>query len=487
MITKKLRYCLGITLVVWLLAGCGGASRAPTDAPTALPPTATPIPPTAMPIPPTATPIPPTATPIPPTATPVPLIDAFVPLATAEDPGDFQPLSPDVCSDLADAMAQTLGVAVTTAEVAFQDYVDGKTGTGCQATATWTGLDFENVGELFFGALTEMLQARGWLEDINYAGGGPGGMLAGYRQAEGLCLLAASSGPSEDSLCAQDEPFVACWERLAPEQQIYIVTLNCAQYAASSTTTTETLSIDSFTAEAVDNGDGGKTVTFNWQTSGATGVRIFNGATFVRFGTWWTDLPLDGTHTVDIATTAYKNPQMTLYAADAQGNEISQAVRIDMPCQVEDKFRGNSSPPGTICPAESIETAAAEQRFSHGFMIWLEEVDGGTILVFYDDGRANQFADTWQPDQPESDPNITPPDGMYQPLRGFGKIWRENNLQDTLGWAIEEEQGFDGKWQRDMSASPGSDTAFLINRDFQLIRINGPTSSGNWEFSAAVN
>ncbi len=386
-------------------------------------------------------------------------------------------------------MAQTLGVAVTTAEVAFQDYVDGQTGTGCQATATGTGLDFENVGDLF-GALTEMLQARGWSEDVNYAGGGPGGMLAGYRQAEGLCLLAASSEPSEDSLCAQDEPFVACWERLAPEQQIYTVTLNCAQHAASSAssmTATEPLSIDSFTAEAVDNGDGGKTVTFNWQTSGATGVRIFNGATFVRFGTWWTDLPLDGTYTVDIAGTVYKNPQMTLHAADAQGNEISQAVGIDMPCQVEDKFRGDSSPPGTICPAESIETAAAEQRFSNGFMIWLEDVDGGTILVFYNGGRVNQFADTWQPDQPESDPNITPPGGMYQPLRGFGKVWRENNLQDTLGWAIEEEQGFDGKWQRDMSASLSSDTAYLINRDFQLIRIAGPTSGGNWEFSSAVN
>ena len=239
--------------------------------------------------------------------------------------------------------------------------------------------------------------------------------------------------------------------------------------------------------EAVDNDDGGKTVTFNWQTSGATGVRIFNGATFVRFGTWWTDLPPDGTHRVELANTVFKNPGMTLFAADAGGHEISQEVRIDMPCQVKDKFRGKGTPSGTICPAEAVETPAAEQRFEHGFMIWLKDVGGGTILVFHEDGRVNQFADTWQPDQPESDPTITPPGGMYQPVRGFGKVWRENNLGEALGWAIEEEVGFDGKWQRDMSSSPSSDSAHLVNRDLQLIQIAGPTSGGNWRFGSEVD
>jgi hypothetical protein len=178
---------------------------------------------------------------------------------------------------------------------------------------------------------------------------------------------------------------------------------------------------------------------------------------------------------------------MTLYAADVQGNEINQELRIDMACQIGDRFRGDDTPSGTICPAEAIETAAAEQRFNSGFMIWLKDLGDGTILVFYDDGGVSQFADTWQSDQPESDPNITPPGGMYQPLRGFGKVWRENNLLDTLGWAIEEEQGFEGKWQRDMSPSPSSDHVYLINRDSQLIRIAGPTSSGNWQFTLAAD
>jgi hypothetical protein len=60
------------------------------------------------------------------------------------------------------------------------------------------------------------------------AGGGPGGVLAGYRQDTGLCLLQVSSGPAEEGLCTEDEPFAVCWERLTPEQRAFTITLNCA-------------------------------------------------------------------------------------------------------------------------------------------------------------------------------------------------------------------------------------------------------------------
>jgi hypothetical protein len=36
------------------------------------------------------------------------------------------------------------------------------------------------------------------------------------------------------------------------------------------------------------------------------------------------------------------------------------------------------------------------------------------------------------------DPNLTPPDGLFQPTEAIGKIWRENpELQNRVGWAIE--------------------------------------------------
>lgn len=252
--TKKLlQQIIGLALAVWLLPGCGGM-------PTEPPPTPTPIPPTEVI---KSTPSAPVATQPATTAVsgmPNPAsvfceeqggrveirTEASGEVGYCVFPdgseceewaffrgecvpgGGYQPLSSAVCSDLADAMAQTLGVGVATAEAPFEDHVSGRKGTGCQATATATGLDFENVG-VVFSALTEMLQARGWHEDVGYAGGGPGGELGGFRQANGLCLLVVSSGPSEDELCSKDEPFVACWERLTPEQQLYTVTLNCAQ------------------------------------------------------------------------------------------------------------------------------------------------------------------------------------------------------------------------------------------------------------------
>jgi putative hemolysin len=138
----------------------------------------------------------------------------------------YQLPSPDMRSDLVDALAQALGMAVTTAQVPFQDYISGEIGVGWQATATGTGLDFESymvVAEALRGAL----ESYGWQEDIQYAGGGPTGILTGYRQANTLCLLLAGWEPSEDADCPSDRPISAC--ELAPEQKLYTITLTCAQ------------------------------------------------------------------------------------------------------------------------------------------------------------------------------------------------------------------------------------------------------------------
>jgi hypothetical protein len=36
-----------------------------------------------------------------------------------------------------------------------------------------------------------------------------------------------------------------------------------------------------------------------------------------------------------------------------------------------------------------------------------------------------------------------PPTGFYQPVRGFGQIWRERaGVRASLGWALSEELGF---------------------------------------------
>jgi hypothetical protein len=172
----------------------------------------------------------PTRTPQPPTATPVPLTPVPTAPPTSEPAwGDFRPLDATACGELADAMAEALGVPAATEQAPIEDYTTGKSGTGCQMSATGTGVAFDHVG-VPFDVVTAMLQTRGWKEDTQYAGGGPGAVLAGYRQDTGLCLLQVSSGPAEEGLCAADEPFAVCWETLTPEQRAFTIMLNCGWY-----------------------------------------------------------------------------------------------------------------------------------------------------------------------------------------------------------------------------------------------------------------
>ena len=135
-------------------------------------------------------------------------------------------MDPAACGDLANAMAGALGVAATTGEAPFEDRVGGQAGTGCQIMTTGTGLNFENI-VVVENALVGVLQTRGWEEDVQYAGGGPGAVVTGYRQGDVLCLVLAYWEPSEDANCPSDQPAFTC--ELAPEQQLYTITLNCAQ------------------------------------------------------------------------------------------------------------------------------------------------------------------------------------------------------------------------------------------------------------------
>jgi hypothetical protein len=192
-VKKVFNYWIVALLILAFITAC---QSAPATAPPAPQPTS---PPTQ----------PPAATPVPPTVQ-----------------GGFQPLSAAACGDLAKAMAQTLGVEVATAEAPFQDYITGQSGSGCQVTATGTGRDFESFVTVA-DALREVLKAQEWSEDAMYAADGPTGTASGFRKAGGLCLLSVGWEPADDAECPQDQPISEC--KLAPEQQLYSIVLNCAQ------------------------------------------------------------------------------------------------------------------------------------------------------------------------------------------------------------------------------------------------------------------
>ena len=85
-------------------------------------------------------------------------------------------------------------------------------------------------------------------------------------------------------------------------------------------------------------------------------------------------------------------------------------------------------------------------------MLWTEWND--FIYILYADQvfspRWEALANAWASGLPESDPDLVPPPGYFQPVRGFGAAWRAGTVspaqvvRDRLGWATDEEFAVDG-------------------------------------------
>jgi len=74
--------------------------------------------------------------------------------------------------------------------------------------------------------------------------------------------------------------------------------------------------------------------------------------------------------------------------------------------------------------------------------VYTPHASEGTLMV---------YDDTWDESQPETPPDcdeMTPPEGYQLPVRGFGKIWCEEELVDEIGWPD------DGEWQVDLLIQP---------------------------------
>lgn len=99
------------------------------------------------------------------------------------------------------------------------------------------------------------------------------------------------------------------------------------------------------------------------------------------------------------------------------------------------------------CPfGPVVSSPAAIQRFERGTMVWLAHTD--SIYVLRDDvtagaRRLERYDDAFEEGDPESEPSIAAPPGLRQPVRGFGRLWREHEtVRRNLGWALEPERGY---------------------------------------------
>jgi hypothetical protein len=241
------------------------------------------------------------------------------------------------------------------------------------------------------------------------------------------------------------------------------------------------LVITEFDVEVEAYLESGKRITVTWNTLGASRVRVFVG-TQERF-TPWREVPPQGPTTFELAQTLYRNPLVTLTAFSSAGDQLTEFVSIDWACEHSYFFADEVEEPPRHCPLEAVITSGAHQPFQAGSMTWLANVEGrDTIFVVYNDHTWNVYEDTWRAGDPEDDPDLVPPDGLLQPIRGFGKLWRENpEVRQQLGWAIGPESAFTSAYQRQVQESIAG-VHYIRTIDDGVLRLNGVGGPGSrWE------
>jgi photosystem II stability/assembly factor-like uncharacterized protein len=160
----------------------------------------------------------------------------------------------------------------------------------------------------------------------------------------------------------------------------------------------------------------------------------------------------EGEHVVFIGS--FGGEFFCLAASDLPWQEVRPAPAVTRqpptptPCTgaVDERFQVDDTelPDELGCAVEAgVGTLVAFQPFESGVMFWRQ--DERQIYVLQGNGTWIGYEDTWVEGQPEADPNLVPPEGLYQPIHGFGKVWREQlgGPAAQIGWATQREYAFD--------------------------------------------
>ena len=192
---------------------------------------------------------------------------------------------------------------------------------------------------------------------------------------------------------------------------------------------------------------------------------------------------------VSMATTALPSP--TVEPARTTTNSVPTVTPdsagylfTPSPPPCADDYFFEPSP--AVCPSGAYQSsAAAEQPFERGFMIWLDATD--SIYVFDWVGVLVRDASRYIGHINQYDPAIVPPAGHFQPVRGFGKVWHENpQVREQLGWALGHELGFDSKLQAQQVDEADPPVTFILAFNGQILALTSRTSSdGDWVLAAS--
>lgn len=219
----------------------------------------------------------------------------------------------------------------------------------------------------------------------------------------------------------------------------------------------------------------GDNVTLAWRVLGATDITIFRIGDDGQNERQWA-VQREGQITV--STNPARTDAAEFVMVAQSGNQlVEERLLVEINCSQGWFF----DPAPAACANQAAEPSLqVEQTFEGGRMIWI--ASNQQIYIFFADEqqpRWLQVADTFENGQPERDDSLNPPEGRFQPVRGFGLVWRtNNNIRDRLGWALEPESAYEGMVQ---SNSDGS-TVYMRTRDGGII---GYQSGGrDWEFIA---
>lgn len=90
-------------------------------------------------------------------------------------------------------------------------------------------------------------------------------------------------------------------------------------------------------------------------------------------------------------------------------------------------------------PPVTVSLASAAQTFERGAMIWVSG-SPSVIYVLFNNGTFLRFDDTFVAGVDPESGGQTPPSGLLEPVRGFGKVWRMSDaVRSGLGWATNPE------------------------------------------------
>ncbi len=242
----------------------------------------------------------------------------------------------------------------------------------------------------------------------------------------------------------------------------------------------------SFTASPTITQNLGDVVHLAWQAGGQRAELcplIGTGPTSCQ------NVPLSGEHdlAVDEQALTYIGVALRVYVDQ---ESALRTVELHPQCQnLRPWFFTN---PPLRCPAaEALVSYAASQHFERGLMIWVEDTD--EFYVFYNELDEQGFQVVRRTVGLELKPGASesnrigeePPPGFYEPVSGFGLVWRGEvewiygeAVRESLGWATVPESGYDAVYQCSTPTYPRLWNCFLLGPYGEVIHLHPDSTAG---------